>query len=191
MPNWTHRPPADVAGKSIRLRRTPAAGKLLALVTADDLIGTQTHFAGNRTQPCQGSGCDCCAEGVPWRYHAYLTAVDIDTAEHFIFELTAQACEAFVAHKDTHGTLRGALFQARRPNGKPNGRVEIKVKPGDLRGRVLPPEPNTIALLSQLWNIPYPELKPANQTKRHPRLIHDPTVPKGGNNNPLPQNHGA
>ncbi|KKL63923.1 hypothetical protein LCGC14_2170260, partial [marine sediment metagenome] len=76
MPIFSHTPPDQGHGPSLRLRRTPGPGTLTATVTCERLIGCPTHFYQRRTVPCEGDACQACSEGYPWRWHGYISARD-------------------------------------------------------------------------------------------------------------------
>ena len=154
MLNLSHEPPENPNGQPLPIRRTPAKGSLTATVTADKLLGTNTHFWGGRTTPCTQPTCEACDAGTPWRWHAYVSAIEFLTSTHFLFECTAAAAHEFVNFAHERGTLRGCTFRATRCNTRINARVIIEThlytgKPTDL-----PPEPNLVLALARLWNIP-------------------------------------
>jgi len=158
MPNYSHRPPEQPNGPALPIRRTPAYKPLVAIVTSDDLVGCYTHFHKGHTVPCEAPDCEACNDGLPYRWHAYLSAVDRDTGLHFIFECTAQAAENFVTYRDAHGTLRGCCFQAQRLNQRPNGRVIIQTKPYDVAQHRIPNPPEITKCLAILWSLPTPDV---------------------------------
>ena len=197
MPNFTNRPPAEPRGPAFPLQRTPTSKPLIAIITCDDLIGCPTHFFKGRTQPCSAPDCEACLEQVSWRWHGYVSALNVTTHEHFIFEMTAQATDALVAYRKQHDTLRGCLFEARRLHARQNARVILRCKPADLQQISLPTPPNLEHALSILWNLPTPDInlapKPPHEKKITPGLQRDRiTGPKqvmagttvGGNNEP-------
>ena len=151
---WSTSIPQDPRGRAFPLRRTPSPGKLLAIATSEDLLGCDTHFYGGHTMPCERPECEACEKGMPFRWHAYLAAVEFANRFHFIFEFTAQAADAFDTYRKAHGTLRGCLFEARRLNGRPNGRVMIQCKPADQSKITLPDPPDVRACMSIIWNLP-------------------------------------
>lgn len=165
MPKWSHEAPEEPCGPALPIRRTPAYKPLVAIATSPDLIGTYTHFYKGHTVPCehqayldpenpQSEDCDACHDGIPYRWHSYLSAVDQADGLHFIFECTAQATEYFTAYRDANQTLRGCVFQARRLNQRPNGRVIIQTKPADLTDRRLPQGPDLAACMAIIWSLP-------------------------------------
>lgn len=158
MTTFTNTPPKDPRGPALRLLRTPSVGTLRAIVTSEDLVGTFTHFWRGRTLPHNPDKCEACQDGFPFRWHAWLSAVTENAHEHVLFEMTPQACEHFVLYRQAHNTLRGCLFNAWRPSGRPNGRVFIKVRPANLTDINLPDAPDLLKLLSMIWNVPFPAI---------------------------------
>lgn len=177
MPIWTNSLPDDPATLSHRIRRTPCGGKLLGIVTSSDLLGCNTHYFHGRTTPCEAPNCPACDQGLGWRFHAYVSALDPNSNDHFIFEMTALAAEVFVTYKKAHGTLRGCLFQAVRIGTKPNGRVTIQTKPADLQTRQLPEPPDIKSILCVLWNVPTNAAKQATHHRPFDRIHIDQTAP--------------
>lgn len=158
MPNWSHDIPDSPKGAALPIRRTPASKTLEAIITSPDLIGTYTHFYKGSTSPCSGSKCDACLNGTPYRWHAYVTAVDAFTNLHFIFEITALGAEFLTAYRDHHMTLRGCHFKSKRWNNRPNGRILIQTKPADLGERQLPKAPDLKKCMAILWSLPEAEV---------------------------------
>ena len=154
MPIWTNDVPKDPRGPAFQIVRTPAFKPLLAIVTCEDLVGCYTHFYHGRTVPCEGDNCPAHQEGIPYRWHAYLSAYDAKTSQHFLFECTAQSADAFTAYRDAYQTIRGCLFRATRMNQKTNGRIVIQTRPADLKGVNLPHPPALTKCLAILWSLP-------------------------------------
>lgn len=170
MPNFTNGPPTQAASAGLRLVRTPPAGKLTAIITCQDLVGCPTHFYQRRTIPCESPNCAACDAGHAWRWHGYVTATDIKTNEHFIFEMTAQAAEPFTEYKARHKTLLGCLFEASRLGDHHNGRVLIRCKPANLTQINIPKAPDVIGCLCHIWNIPRPEAAIEGTCKQNARI---------------------
>lgn len=197
MPNFTNRPPTEPRGPAFPIRRTPTGKPLVAIITCDDLTGCPTHYYKGRTQPCSAPDCEACLEQVPWRWHGYVSALNISTHEHFIFEMTAQATDTLIAYREKHETLRGCMFEARRLHPRQNARVILRCKPADLQQTSLPAPPNLEHALSILWNLPAPKIDltakppyekpitPSHKRDRRsgPKHILD-GITVGGNNNP-------
>lgn len=154
MPNWDHSPPPDAARPGLRLTRTPAGRPFRGVVTCERLIGCATHYFNNRTIPCEAPGCAACDEGMSWRWHAYVSCIDLSSHEHVVFELTAAAASRLQEYQGRHGTLRGCDFQASRANNRHNGRVLVVTRPADLNKIALPDAPNIPAVMCHIWNIP-------------------------------------
>lgn len=191
MPRWSNEPPPNPRGPSLRLIRTPAAGKLTAIVTCDDLIGCNTHYWRNRTVPCEAPACDACDQGYSWRWHAYLTCLALDTNEHVILELTATAADPLFLYRETYKTLRGCMIQASRPSSTRNGRIELRTKPANQAQITLPREIDVPAALCHIWSIPLPDVTAprlsaglrgvnveANTGGNHPASSLDPQPPE-------------
>lgn len=154
MPNWTNQVPAQATGNALPIRRTPPSKPLEAIVTAADLIGCYTHFYKGSTMPCNGQECEACNAGIPYRWHAYVSAVDVFTNLHFIFECTALAAEFLTAYRDRHASLRGCHFRSKRWNNRANGRILIQCKPADLGERQLPQPPDLKKCMAVIWSLP-------------------------------------
>lgn len=154
MPTWSHDAPEDPRGPALPIRRTPAGRPMVAIVTTENLIGCYTHFHKGKTVPCEKPDCEACHDGIPYRWHSYLAAVDQKDGLHIIFECTAQATEAFTAYRDHHATTRGCMFEARRLNSRPNGRLIIRCKPADLTVHRLPHGPDLTQCMAIIWSLP-------------------------------------
>ena len=154
MPTWSTEPPPVPQHMGFKLRRTPPDAPLTAIVTSPDLIGCNTHYWGGRTYPCEMPDCKACNASIPFRWHAYLSAYDDHTHEHFLFECTAHAALAFRDYRAAQGTLRGCFFQALRPKRGKNGRIEIITKPADLTRCTLPQPPDLVRAISVIWQLP-------------------------------------
>ncbi len=170
MPNFSNAPPEADGQRALPLKRTPAAGRLRAIVTSEDLIGTNTHFFGGHTVPCEAPECEACQKGIPWRWHGYLSAMQSQTHLHFIFEFTAQAADTFREYHSLHQTLRGCIFDAERMHHRPNGRVILQVKPGDLAALNLPKQPDLESCMRIIWHCPEIPAVPPSKKNGHPQV---------------------
>ena len=154
MPRWMDTPPKGSDHPSFRIVRTPADKPITAIVTSEEIVGCTTNFVQNRTIPCEGPDtCEHCAAGHSWRWHGYLSAMLTTTHEHILFEFTAPPSDTFRNYLLRYKTLRGCVFTARRPSGRPNGRVVVTCKyvaPTDLR---IPARPNIRNILCRVWNL--------------------------------------
>ena len=176
MPQFSREVPKDPRGSAFPIVRTPANGHLQAIVTSPDLIGCYTHYFKGRTAPCEGKRCEACQAGMPYRWHAYQSALTTKDHLHCLFECTAQAAENFTEYREAHGSLRGCLFQARRLHSRPNGRIIIITKPADLKEIVLPAPPDLISCLSILWGFSTDDITAdtKNPEKKTTQAFHTP-----------------
>lgn len=168
MPQFSSEPPQDEQRSGLRLIRTPAAAPIHGYVISNELSGCPTHFANNRTQPCETPNCPFCESGIGWRWHGYFLALIHATQETVIFEITAYTSDAFKDYFKRYGSLRGAAFKCARANGKSNGRVLAQLKPADLTRVDLPRDRNIRKLLCHIWNVPYAQLPPTTHQSRPP-----------------------
>jgi len=170
MPNFSNEPPSDVSSYGLPIIRTPGTGSLVAVVTSPSLIGCDTHYFGGRTVPCERPECEACNAGMPFRWHGYVSAWQAGKRNHCLFEVTAQAAEAFVHYRNAHDTLRGCLFEATRFPRRSNGRVVVVCKPADLERMAIPEPPDLQRVLAILWNLPIPEKDRPDQNHGHGSL---------------------
>ena len=154
MVDWTTQVPDDPRGNSLPIFRTPAARPIEAIVTSHDLIGCYTHFWHGSTVPCTLPDCEPHRDGIPYRWHAYMSAMGIQTRLHFIFEVTALAATNFTRYRDQNGTLRGCHFIAKRWKARPNGRILIQTKPADLAKISIPEAADLKKCMAIIWSLP-------------------------------------
>lgn len=154
MPAWSNELPTVSETPGLTLKRTPPDRPLRAVVTCPDLNVCLTHFWGGRTMPCEKPDCEACTAMSPKRAHVYLSAYDLVSREHFIFECTAPAAEPFRDWKRDFSTLRGCMFQASRPKRRRNAQVEILTKPCDLTKISLPSPPDVAGAMAVIWRLP-------------------------------------
>jgi hypothetical protein len=154
---WSPEPPTERSSISIELRRCPARGKLTAIILSDFALWTQTHYFHGRTQPCGGQACEACAQGAARRTVGYVAVMAPATGERFLLQLTDLAAEAINARMATHRTLRGALLEQERPDGRKNGRVRTRIGSPKKEWADLPPTPLVAKIMAQIWEIPYEE----------------------------------
>jgi len=170
MLNFSSTPPADPRGVSLALVRTPPTKPFVAIVTSEDLIGTNTHFYHGRTLPHLENDCPACHDGFPFRWHAWVSCLTANDHVHCLFECTAKPAQTFVNYRKTHRTLRGCHFRSLRASRTTNGRVTIQTKPADLNAITLPKAPDLIACLSIIWNIPKGNLLVPNRHDDTPAI---------------------
>jgi len=192
----TDRPPDNASGPGLRLIRASAKTPIIGTITSDRLLGVNTHYYSGRTQPCSAPDCRACADAIPWRWHAYISLILDDTSEHTLLELTASAVAPIVEYQDLHTTLTAARLKVTRPNGRPNGRVWVQIKPPNEPTIALPPPPNIPRTLCHIWNIPYDAVEPARRQHDADTITADadtirnkqhlPPNPRPAPNNPAP-----
>lgn len=171
MPTWNNTPPTTADSPALPIRRTPHLGVLQAIVTSVDLLGCDTHFFKGHTMPCERPDCEACGKNIPFRWHGYLACLDARTNVHFIFEMTAQAAEAFIEYRETHKTTRGCLFQAQRLHKRPNGRVIIQTKTAALEKLRLPKAPDLKASMAIIWQLPSHVVVDGGRMKDAPTVV--------------------
>lgn len=166
MPLFSSEPPQLPDGFVYRIIRTPADRPFSAIITSLEAVGANTHFANNRTIPCEGPDvCALCADGFSWRWHGYVSCLVPSTLEHCLFEFTAHASDSFKNYHVLHTTLRACAFRAFRPSKRQNGRVIIHTTPGDESRLRLPEPPNIKRLLCHIWNVQYNQAQPTRMTR--------------------------
>lgn len=170
MLEFQHVPPSDPRGNSLQLKRCPTSRPLKGIITCKDVLGTATHFYHGRTLPCDSETCPACGEGLPWRWHGYISLYLPKAKQHILFELTAQACEPLKAYREANGSLRGCILLARRANAAPNARVLISTSTADQEEFPLPPEPCILDALSIIWNISRSSMAILGTNKNLPSL---------------------
>jgi len=170
MPTWSNQPPSTSDQPALPIRRAPANGQVIGIVTCDDLIGCDTHFYQGHTIPCERPDCEACRHAIPFRWHGYLSAIDQRTNMHFLFEFTAQASDSFIQYRDVHNGLKGCLFQAQRLHRRPNGRVVIQTKPAPIEKIRLPKPPDLLRCLATIWQIPFEQLSADRRLKAAPAV---------------------
>lgn len=191
MPNYSNSPPTDAAGPALPIMRTPATSKLRAVITSTDLLGTNTHFWGGHTVPCSAPECEACRKGVPFRWHAYLTAYIPPKALHFLYEMTATAAQVICDFRRDHPNLRGYEFEAYRWRSNPHGRVMLRLSSTKNEALSLPAEPHLPAVLAILWQLPKANVQPLDTRQLAREVAVNLHVP-GQNDPPNPMDgcHG-
>ncbi len=156
---FTNVPPKDDREKAMHLTRCPIGRPITGIITCDDLVGTPTHFFHGRTMPCDETDCPACSDGLPWRWHAYVSLWLPKSRQHILFEMTARACQPLVEYRKANGTLRGCVLRAQRVNLAPNAKVMIQTSVADQQAYVLPKSPHLLKALAILWNLDFDALQ--------------------------------
>lgn len=165
MPTWSNKLPPVGKHQGYDLRRTPTSGSLHAIITCETLHVCDTHFWHGRTTPCErlvneagktidDSHCPGCLDKQAWRTHAYVSAFDAKSHEHFIFECTAIAAKPLEDYFQAASTLRGCIIHADRPKGHKNAKVVIVTGTANPQKITLPTPPDVIRALAVIWRLP-------------------------------------
>jgi len=170
MPTRTKSPPVDQLGHGLPLVRTPAGRSLTAIVTSKTLIGTDTHFWGGHTVPCERPECEACNNGIGYRWHGYLAAYNPLDQLHFIFEMTANAAAVFNDYQLVNKTLRCCQFEAYRWKRLRNGRVIIKCEHSAIAPHALPNAPDLERVMAVIWRLPIPNVKVEGIERGSPKV---------------------
>lgn len=186
MPKFTNSPPSDPRGYALPIVRTPAGRKFQAIITSDDLVGCNTHFWGGKTVPCESPDCEPCKKGIPYRWHAYCSAVLHPQGLHVLYEVTALAAETLVTYRRSNSTLRGCALEAYRWKGAANGRVIIKCERTSRDLDSLPSPPDLVHCLSIIWQLPKNSIEEGEHSPFGSRLH----VDSAHTNTNHPQNEG-
>jgi hypothetical protein len=188
MLTFSDRPPETARSAAVQIVRCPASKDIVLQITADNLLGTATHFCNSRTTPCTLPHCPACTEGIPWRWHAYIAAYEWERHRHVLLELTAAGAEPLISYRDEHGTLRGRWIRVTRPNRRPNGRTAIQIRAAKPTDPPPPNAPDVRRALCLLWSIPFTAVHEQAITRGIPaldargaeieNLLHSPPNPK-------------
>lgn len=165
VPTFSNKLPALSKHQGFDLRRTPQSKTLHAICTCEELLVCDTHYWHGRTLPCErvtndegktvdDSNCSACLSKQPWRTHAYVSAFDPRTHDHFIFECTAFAAKTLQDYYTSVGTLRGCILIANRPKCGPNSKVQIVTATANLQRQPIPSAPDIARALSVIWRLP-------------------------------------
>jgi len=152
-PNWINRPPVPTEFAGLRLIRVGTAKHFEAIITSDHMIGCLTHFYKRRTIPCTAPDCQADCDGVPARWHGYLSVLCTRTRTHYVLELTALAAVPVAEFDDAKGSLRGAMLDATRLGNKPNGPVSCVISPSSADLRTLPRAVHLERFLATIWHL--------------------------------------
>ena len=181
MPTWSTDLPAIQKHMGFDILRTPTGAPLQAIITCTELLVCDTHYWGGRTIPCErhqlaadgsttAGNCPACNESVAYRTHVYVSALDMKTRDHFIFECTAHGAKPLAEYRAAAGTLRGCMIVATRPKAFKNGKVVIETSTANLGRFVLPDPPNLILALCTIWRLPGSGVAAVKQKHRAPEV---------------------
>jgi len=151
-------PPTEPNRHALPIKRTPTGRAIVGIITCHDLIGTNTHFHRGRTRPCTKEDCPACGDGIPFRWHGYVSLWNPKTKEHVILELTARMAERIAEYRQTTGTLRGARLRCQRVNLSPNAKAMVEIGPENVEALRLPPPPDLVKCMATIWNFSHDEM---------------------------------
>jgi len=165
MTDWTTEIPRASPYNDVPLLRTPAVGAIAGHILVDNIIGTLTHWAQGRTQPCEMPNCQHCLAKIPYRYHAYIAIISDKNGRQAVLELTAAPAATLKAWRLEHNTLRGTHIIARRTVKRANGKVTVDLSVGTIPPNKLPSPVSCEKFMSDIWNLA--------ETRMHNRIGQD------------------
>jgi hypothetical protein len=150
---WGDVPPDEATCPHLAIKRTPAKGKLDAIVLSSRIVGCWTHFFGGQTIPCTGPSCPACEAKNGRRWHGYLGMYHPGERLTFLLELTAVAIQPIVEVQERTGSIRGVQLACSRISNATNARICVRVNEA-ARGRyAIPDEPDVRACLGNIWKL--------------------------------------
>lgn len=150
---WVAAPPID-RPRYIPILSPKVGVPCAALVVSPGLVGVNTHFMNNRTQPCTGAanGCFGCKAGLSARWKGYLGCWHPGFSRYILAELTAQAasdCHALLG--DGSANLRGMEVIMHRRGKARNGPVQAEFRPGRIEAAKVPAPFDVKKALMRIW----------------------------------------
>jgi hypothetical protein len=150
---WTNRPDRGDHPTQLQLLRCRPSHPLLAIITADDVLGAYTHYWKGRTRICTHPTCDACDAHHAPRWYGYLAVVSTAMTAPTLVEITPSCIEAIESYLHEYRTLRGAQLTLKRANPKANSRLQATLEPSAYRDGKLPAAPDVRAQLERIWEI--------------------------------------
>ena len=97
---------------------------MTAVLLNPEPVCCAVHWVGERTIPHNADGpCDLCRPENPLKLECFFGAWITQEDRRFIFAITDFAAQRILQHYRDHGSLRGHVVHAHRPNMRPNGRI--------------------------------------------------------------------
>jgi hypothetical protein len=148
----TTEPTREIFVKRYELMRVEAGGTISGICLSENINGTEIHWWGGRSTPCQGEGCEACNANNPWRWKGYLFVLAERTSTVAIVEVTAQVLSCRDEYRSRYGSLRGAQLIISRRNKKDNGPLKMAARPSGRDPKTLPECPQLNVQLSRIWD---------------------------------------
>jgi hypothetical protein len=151
--NW-NAPPPDDSGLYVPILSPKARGSVTATIVSEHMIGVNTHFSRNRTEPCIGidNGCEACKKGQSTRWKGYLGAWHGGFGRYVLAEITAAAArDVGGLLTDPNKSLRGMEIHLCRVGVKPNAPVKCEIRPGRMKSDQVPSAFDERAALCRIW----------------------------------------
>jgi hypothetical protein len=149
---WLTGPPA-AEPKEYRILSPKPGQSWEWLVLSDAVLGVETHYIGDRTQPCIGDVCICRKPDYPVAvrqkyYVAVWAGRDLPQA---IGEITADAYKRCPELYQPGVSLRGLRIKVYRSGPKPNSRVRVHVVDRYKEPEKLPLPFDLVCALERIW----------------------------------------
>jgi hypothetical protein len=97
------------------------------------------------------------------RWHGYLCAIDLQTNEKIIVEVTSSIASQLGEWFDSHRTLKGSRMKLERRSPKPNGKITCKLaEPAPGTGE-LPTAPDIRPIMNKIWEVYEARVQPAHK----------------------------
>jgi len=165
--DFRHVPPPAPDHPHLPLVRVPAAGNWLIALTCWELLQTGTHFVGRRTVPHLKERCPGCKVGKPVRYEAYASGVRSSDKKHLIIALTPTAARDLFEALPNPNQLRGHIVTFTRHGKQSNGTLRITTEGSMLSHDRLPPAPDLLAHMLDIWGLDASHLGTDHQGYAH------------------------
>jgi hypothetical protein len=117
------------------------------------LVGAETHFMDNRTQPHiePAQFCEGCHRRIDKRWKGYLGCWDRHVGRLCLAEVTTEAFKTCRGFKEHANGLRGMALNLSRNGMSRNARCTAKLSMYGTDGPKMPPEFDVKAALERLW----------------------------------------
>ncbi|HWN10120.1 MAG TPA: hypothetical protein VNO50_12790 [Pyrinomonadaceae bacterium] len=150
---WENEPPINDAISPYDLFRIPGRGTYNFIILSRQLHGCKLHYFKGRSIPHTEGGCEACENKNETRWRGYLAVCNASNFKQGILELTAVPAAQIAEKIKLNEPIRGKIATLHRPSGKPNGRIQLDLRPGKIPDKELPEPFNVIATLKKIWNV--------------------------------------